>query len=395
VLLAVCAVSSFAQTDAGVPAAAPPSDPVVVKIAMGKGITVSKGEALSMTVRARFQIRDVATIQDTAVSNEFSLRTARLFIHGKVLSPKLCYFVQLALGQNDFEAGITSPVFDAFVEWTGWRDLNIKAGQFFVPFDRARTIREVALQLVDRQQVITELGMDRDLGIALSSQDLFGWGGRLSYTLGFFGGQGKNRVLPEKNPGFLYTARVAFRPMGAFDDDVEADIERSVNPHLSVGLAFAYNQNTLRAKGVIGPIYTLKGFDQLHLAADVVFKWRGFSLLAEVIMRQANEPFHDGETASGAPLREWSRSGWGYLVQAGYMVTPNLEVAARWDQVRFISGDPALSQLAQTQGREFGAGLNWYFNGHLAKVQADYTIRFGDGSVAPTHMARAAIDVSF
>ncbi|HEY0883410.1 MAG TPA: porin [Archangium sp.] len=377
------------------PAAAPPSDPVVVKIAMGKGITVSKGEALSMTVRARFQIRDVATIQDTAVSNEFSLRTARLFVHGKVLSPKLCYFVQLALGQNDFEAGITSPVFDAFVEWTGWRDLNIKAGQFFVPFDRARTIREVALQLVDRQQVITELGMDRDLGIALSSQDLFGWGGRLSYTLGLFGGQGKNRVLPEKNPGFLYTARVAFRPMGAFDDDVEADIERSVNPHLSVGLAFAYNQNTLRAKGVIGPIYTLKGFDQLHLAADVVFKWRGFSLLAEVIMRQANEPFHDGETASGAPLREWSRSGWGYLVQAGYMVTPNLEVAARWDQVRFISGDPALSQLAQQQGREFGAGLNWYFNGHLAKLQADYSIRFGDGSVPPTHMVRGVIDVSF
>ncbi len=383
-----------AEPDAGVVAEAPKAEPVVVKIAMGKGLTVSKGEGLSMNIRARIQLRDVVSVQGAAVANELSLRTARLFISGKVLSPDAGYFVQLALGANDFETGISSPVFDAYLEYTGWRDVQLRAGQFFVPFDRARTIREVALQMVDRQQVITELALDRDLGIVISSQDLFGWGGRVTYALGFFGGQGKNRVTPEKKPGFLYSARIAIKPMGAFDDDVEADLDRTPHPHLAIGVAAAFNQDTSRQKSLSGTVFTLGGFDTVHLAADVVFKFKGLSLLAEALMRQATVAMHEGEL-NGAPLKEYSRSGWGYLVQAGYLVTSRVEITARWDQLRFLAGDPALATLVAQQGRELGVGLNVYLNGHQGKIQGDYSLRFGEGSVAATHLVRVALDVSF
>jgi hypothetical protein len=371
-------------TDAGV------VDEIVVKVAPGKGLTVSRGEALSMNVRARVQLRDAVTIEPKTLSNELALRTARLVISGKVLHPKFQYSLQLALAPNDFETGNPSPVFDAWVEYVGWRDVQVRVGQFFVPFDRARTIREFALQLVDRPQVVSELTLDRDMGVVLSSSDLFGLGGRLGYSLGFFSGQGKNRVTPEKNPGFLYLARLSFKPMGAFDDDVEGDLERSATPHLALGAAVAFNQDTARQKSTTGAVLTLGGFDQLHVAGDLVFKWRGVSLLAEVVLRQANAPFHENETT-----REYSRSAWGYLVQAGWLVHPHVEVAARWDQLRFIAGDPALEAQIRTQGREVGAGVNVYLNGHLAKVQADWALRFGEPGSTPTHFARLAVDVSF
>jgi hypothetical protein len=367
--------------------------PVTVTLAMGRGLTVAKGDALSFNVRGRVQLRDVVTIAD-ATSNELSLRTARFVFSGKVLSPDVQYLVHLGFGANDFEAGVPSPVLDAYVDYTGWRDLQLRVGQFFVPFDRARTIREFALQLVDRQQVVQELNLDRDLGLVASSQDLFGWGGRLAYSLGFFSGEGRNRVAAIKDPGFLYVARVSVKPFGAFDDDVEGDLTRTPHPHLAVAVAAAYNQSTSRQKSTFGNTLTLGGFDQLHLDADVVFKFHGFSLLAEALLRQANAPMHEA-VVNGATVREYSRSAWGYLVQAGYMLTDQVEVAARWDQLRFLGGDPTLATLAQQQGRELGAGVNVYLNGHLAKVQADWAVRFGEGAAPPTHVARVMLDVSF
>jgi hypothetical protein len=362
---------------------------VNVTIAPGRGLTVA-GERAAMTVRARVQLRDVVSASGSDLTNELAIKTARLHFSGFVWTKELTWALQLALATNDFESGNPSPIFDAYVESTHLRDANVRVGQFFVPFDRARTVREFALQLVDRQQVVTELSLDRDMGMSISSKNLFGLGGRLHYALGLFGGQGRNRAVAEKAPGFLWTARVAVKPMGDFDDDVEGDLERSPTPHLAVGLAAAFNKNTNRQRSTTGAVFTLGGFDQTHLAADAVFKFHGVSVLAEVLARSANEPLHERDG-----VREYSRSAWGYLVQAGVMVHPNVEVAARWDQLRFLSGDPALATLVQTQGREVGAGVNVYLNGHLAKAQLDWAMRFGAPGAPLTHSWRLVIDATF
>jgi hypothetical protein len=385
-----------AVADAGVDDLGQVPDKVVVSVDIGRGVTVSHGEALSMNLRGRVQLRDSVTVTaaDGATTNELALRTARIYIQGRVLSPDLQYFLQLALGANDFETGIASPIFDAYVEYLGWRDLQLRAGQFLVPFDRARTIRDFALQLVDRAQMVGELSLDRDLGLTVSSQDLFGLHGWLGYSLGIFGGQGKNRFGPEKPPGFLYLARLTLRPWGPFDDELEGDLQRLPRPRLAVGGSVAFNQDSWRQKSTTGNVLTLGGFDELHAAGDVVFKFAGFSFMAEAMLRQANAPFHEG-VVSGAKVREYSRSAWGYLVQASYLATERVELVARWDQLRFLGGDPALATLVRQTGRELGAAVNVYLNGHLGKVQADWMARFGDGQVAPTHQVRLALDVSF
>jgi hypothetical protein len=387
---------------APLPAEPPRADrgsPATFTGAPGRGITVATEDGrLSLNLRGRIQVRDTASFQPRPTTNELNVKTVRLVFSGHTLTPDVRYNLQLALGGNDFEAGSSSPIFDAWVEYTGLRDLNVRVGQFFVPFDRARTIREFALQLVDRPQVIGELTLDRDVGLSFSSADLLGQGGRLAYNLGVFGGEGRSRFGGTRQ-GLLYVGRLALRPFGAFDDDVEGDLQRLDRPRLALGVAGAYNQRTTRQRSTTGSALALGGVDYGHAAADAVFKYAGLSVLAEAVWRGSPTAFREGEAggaAGGAPVREWTRSGWGYVLQAGYMVTGAVEVVGRWDQLRAGGEtDPALLRLAHQQGREVGAGANVYLNGHALKLQGDWAFLFGRDPTQGRHAVRLQLDASF
>jgi hypothetical protein len=360
----------------------------------GKGLTVRRqDDSFSLTLRVRLQVRDTVTVAGET-TNELAIRTTRLVAQGHALTPDLRYFFQFAFGPSDFEPNGPSPLFDAWAEYVGVRDAQVRVGQFFVPFDRARTIREHALQLADRQQLIYELNLDRDVGLMVSSNDLFGLGGRLAYALGVFGGQGRNRTAAEKL-GFLWVGRLSVRPLGPFDDDVEGDLDRSPRPRLAFGVAAAYNENTNRQRSTTGTTFVLGDFDYTHAAADLVFKHHGFSFLGEALLRHTAASDRVG-VVDGAEVREWSRSGYGYLAQAGLMLSRHVEIAARWDEL-FASGptDPALVQQTYRQGREAGAGLNLYLNGHYLKLQGDFTRRFGETSAGAVSIARVQFDGTF
>ena len=371
--------------------AAPPS----VTAEPGKGIVVKAADGrYSFGVRARIQLRSTYVHFGDSDTSETQVRTLRLSVAGNVLSPDIKYTVQLAFGGNDFETGSSSPIFDAYVDYTRFRDLNVRVGQFFVPFDRARTIREFALQFVDRQLAVRELNLDRDIGVMISSSNLFGLSDVLSYQLFLGGGDGKNRFTAY-SAGPITTLRLTVRPFGAFDDDQESDLTRADKPRLAVGVAGAYNYRTSRAQSTFGTAYANGTANYTHLAADAVFKYRGFSLLAEGLWRKANVDVLE-KTVNGTVTREPTRSGHGYFVQAGYLLNKELEVTARWDKL-FSRGptDPALVTLVRTQGKQLGGGLNLYLNGHAFKVQGDYFYIFGSSGVDARHQARLQLDASF
>jgi len=378
--------------------------PTVV-LGFGKGLTVTSADKkFQATFRSRVQLRE--TFQHDGDkdlnTNEVQVKTLRLFSSGYVLMPELKYTVQLAFGSADFEKDSASPIFDAFVEYVKIRDLNVRVGQFFVPFDRARTIREFALQFVDRQGVVRELTLDRDVGVMFSSSDLFGLDGKLAYNLFVGGGDGRNRVADSKNangpqkPGVIGIARVIVRPMGPFDDDQEGDLTRSEKPRLAIGAASGYNLSSNRDKSTFGNTFNGGTFNYLHAAADLVLKWHGLSLLTEAVLREANKKQNTGKDATGAPVPEYSRSGWGYFVQAGQMVTDKVELTARWDDLRAKKGtDPAFVKQVDASGRQVGGGVNVYLNGHFFKLQTDYFFIFGDDTGKATHAARLQLDASF
>jgi hypothetical protein len=386
------------------PVAAPaPSDVPSFSAVQGKGLVATSGDKrFQIGFRPRVQLRETLQKDDNQTQLESQVRTLRLTIQGYALTPDLKYLIQLAFGAGDFDNGNASPIFDAFVEYTKLRDLNVRVGQYFVPFDRARTIREFALQFVDRQGVVRELTLDRDVGIMVSSQDLFGLGGRLAYHAFVGGGDGRNRIADTKNkygpqsPGVLVVGRLIARPFGPFDDDQEGDVTRSATPHLAVGIAGAYNVSSDRDKSTYGATYTLGTFNYVHAAADLVFKWRGFSLLAEALYRDANKAEHTG-VVDGKMVTERSRSGYGYFAQVGQMLTCQLELTARAETLKGTNRAEGrvLKELARVSGRQIGGGLNLYLNGHAFKIQSDYFYVFGNDFSKGGHVARLQLDASF
>ena len=385
-----------AEPEAPVEVAEPEPEPPTFAVTArpGRGVTFAVGEDYALTLRPRISLRDTITVRPDA-ANEINVKTLRLWIQGHVFSPETRYGIQLAMGGNDFEAGSSSPIFDAYFDFSQVRDANLRVGQFFVPFDRLRTIREFALQSVDRAVAITELTLDRDVGVHLYSNDLFGKDGKLGYSLGLFGGEGRNRFGAQE-PGFLYTARLSYRPFGAFDEDSEGDLARRASPKLMIGTAFAYNQNARRVRGTTGPTLALANTDYLHFAIDTSFKWRGFAFLGEVVLRGSTTNVRFGVDEDGDPFTQTPARALGYVVQASYAFIPEFELWGRWDEVRTPwNTDATLDTLVAARGRELAGGVNYYVNGHAFKIQLDVQHAFGDTFDSGTSVVRVQLDATF
>jgi phosphate-selective porin len=290
----------------------------------------------------------------------------RLLFQGDIFGPRLNYYIQLGFSNGDTEPDLRLPLRDATVFWAPLRDLNVRFGQMKVPFGRQRVVSSSAMQMVDRALAVGELNLDRDVGVVLFSRDFLGLGRRLQYHLGVFGGDGRNRMTGEY--GMLFVGRVQLQPFGEYDDLVEADVQRRRNVRAALGFSAAYNQNSRRARSTFGDTFQ-RGFDQAHLCVDVQLKWAGFFLQAEWLYRRASEDFHDlGVDAAGRMLREASRSGAGYYVQAGYLTAPGIELGARWGEVYPFGG----TSPAFRRSRELGVSLSWYVQRHDLKFQADH-----------------------
>lgn len=387
--------------EAGAAQAEPAPSGFEVSGAPGRGVTLET-EDLSLNLRSRIQLRyqaDVAAPDDDGerdVLQTVNVGTARLLLSGHLLEPELTYAVQLAVAGRDFRDGATSPLYDAFLDWKAHRDLSVRAGQSFVPFDRLRTIRELALQMADRPRPVAELTLDRDVGITVYSDTFLDDDSPLAWRIGAFGGGGTN-LTTAKEPGGLFVGRVELRPLGPIDDDSEGDHERRDFPGLALGAGAAVNANTNRARSTTGA--TLGGVtDFAHAAADLVFKWKGFALEGEVLYRGASTRAIVSRDDDGATVVERTRSAGGWVVQASYTFDPPFEVVGRLSRITPLGAtDPAFVAELAARGQELGAGLNYYVNGHRLKVQADWIalappeLDLGEAQ----HVAHLLLDATF
>lgn len=362
---------ALADETAGAPA------PSRTEATFGKGATFMSGdERFTLQMRARAQLRYTATREDEGdgVTNEFVVRRLRLLFRGRFFDPTLEYYIQLGLSYQDMEPDRLVPVRDAYVTWSPLRDLNFRFGQMKVPFALQRRVSSGSMQFPDRSLVMSELNLDRDTGMTLFSNDLFGLGSRLGYQLGVFGGDGRNRTFADA--GVLTVARLQFKPFGGFDELVEGGFERAEAPKLMVGAAAAYNAGTRRSQSTIGDVYTHARFDYTHLEADGTFRWKGLTLQAEWLYRRADKNEVATTLDDGSVLKELSRSAWGAYVQGGYAWSEHAELVARYGELHPL--DAAAGNAAKLRQKELGVGLNWYGQGHDFKVQSDLFRVSGD-----------------
>lgn len=358
-----------AHAQASAPPASEPDATARVTARAGDGVTFHTGDDLfSLNLRVRAQLRGELVEQPDDGQGPAArayVRRMRLAFKGHAWTKDLTYAVQLSFSTLDQEPDQYNPLRDAYVTYRAHRDFELRAGQMKVPFGKQRVISSSSLAFPDRSIIISELSLDRDVGAQVFSSDLFGLGHTLGYHVGIFGGDGRNRISTRS--GVLAVARVVYEPFGEFDDLVEADHDRLSRPRLSIGLGGAFNENTRRPRSVIGEPYEVADFDYLHGAADVMFKWSGFYLLSEFLVRHTKREAFTGDVG-GTPVTEYSRSAWGAFAQAGQMFTEHFEVVGRYSRIQpFDTADPSLHLT-----NELGAGVNFYLSRHDLKLQFDY-----------------------
>ena len=326
-----------------------------------------------------------------------NIGTARLWFSGHAFRPELTYMIQLAVAGRDFRDGATSPIFDAFIDWKLHRDFSIRAGQFFVPFDRLRTVREFALQMADRPVPALELTLDRDTGITLYSENFLAKESPVAWRLSVFGGGGTN-LTTAREPGALLVGRLELRPVGKIDDDSEGDLDRRKKPAVALGGGFAANYNTNRLRSTTGATFAGGTTDYLHAAADLVFKWRGFAFQSEYLWKHASNDRILSTDEDGSPRTEYTRSGQGIVFQGSYTFDPPVEIVGRFSRLYAFGGtDPKLVSEVASRGQEIGVGLNYYFNKHKMKLQADWIARMPHGFdfEQASHVAHLQLDATF
>lgn len=343
----------------------PPAGGGATDAGLGRGVTIrsSDGQA-SLNLRVRVQVR--ATVGDGAevdATTEIAIRRMRVVMQGNALGPALTYYVQLSFANLDSEPDLRLPLRDAYVTWNPAGSLNVRVGQMKVPFSRQRVVSSSALQLVDRSIVVSELNLDRDVGLQVFSRKVAG-SDRVGYAVGVFGGEGRNRL--GRAAGLLYSARVETWPLGPFDDMVESDQNRRPAWRLAVAGNVGYNQRTNRPRSTIGLPYAAGDFSYRHAAVDAVLKGHGWSLQGEWMRRRADA---DSRlvVVSGQPSTIVSRSASGAYLQVGRMVGRRLELSGRTSLLVPDAGtDPALARATERT-----AGVSYYVSNHDLKVQAD------------------------
>ncbi len=376
---------------------------IAITGSVGNGLTVKVGDAFSLNLRSRIQLRyqlNIPPADAMGVQNPqqtVNVGTLRLWFSGHFVRPEYTYMIQLALAGRDYREGAVSPIYDAYLDFKFHRDFNLRVGQFFVPFDRLRTVREWALQLADRPRPVSELTLDRDVGIVIYSDKFLGNNSPFAWRLGAFGGGGTNLSLG-KEPGALLLARLELRPLGTIDDDVEGDLDRRRDPRLAIGVAVVHNLNTNRLRSTTGTTFLGGTTDYTHFTADLVFKWLGFALQGEFLWKSASNDVIASTAPDGMARREFTRSGYGWIVQASYLFDPPVELVGRMSGLYAnATTDPAYITEANTRGYEVAAGANYYFNGHRMKLQIDWIARVSSAYdfTRADHVLHAQLDTTF
>ena len=145
-----------------------------------------------------------ATLKEGDNDNSFSLRMIRISVGGRILND-FEWKLQGQVNGNTSKLGDSPRMVDAFVEWQRYNWMQVKVGQFKIPFTFENPMNPIDQGFMGYAQVVSKLsgfsdrsGMHssngRDIGIQIQGDLLPNAKGRsmLHYQIGVFNGQGIN-----------------------------------------------------------------------------------------------------------------------------------------------------------------------------------------------------------
>ncbi len=345
--------------------------PTVQRIEWRDGKTrITLGNNFYMELSNRIQPRftyempdDSVTLPGTEAAGDgkpsFRIRRAKLKFEGWFYKPTLEYEFQ-ANWTDVVNTPAAQIVEDANIDWdiSKKKAFRVRFGQFKAPFGRQQLTSSGSQQFVDRAIQDARLNDARETGLAL-------WGtlltNKIDWRVMASNGNGRSQVLND-NAKFLYTGRVMWQAIGNTRMNqwgsgallTEGDLGDSVNgPLLALAGQFSNNDRHFATTG--------NDLKNTTWALDYTFKYKGFATVGEYGDRKS-EP----ETG-----REFHDKG--LLLQASYAFkAPGIPGASFWELAfRYAKVDP--SSIVDNNDRdEIGGALNYYYNRHNLKIQADY-----------------------
>jgi len=177
-------------------------------------------------------------------------------------------------------------------------------------------------------------------------KDMFEW------AVGWFNGNGVMQKTND-NTKYQFDARLMFSPWGSAGYS-ESNFKYFDEPRLSLGINFEHDDRRLvDVKG--GDYYA--GMKHETLGYDLAFKWKILSLYAEYFDR----------TNTDRDILSSQYDDDGFAAQIGVFAIPKkLEFVART-----ATFDPD-QDFVNDNHKETGFGVNWFWNKHKHKIQADY-----------------------
>jgi len=371
----------------------------------GKGLVnvVAKDSSFSLKFAARFQSLYTSSWDFADNENlengvsQFSIRRARLKFEGFAYSPKLTYKIELGLSNRDvsgasvFTSNSPRIILDAVLKWNFYENFELWTGQTKLPGNRERVISSANLQTVDRSLVNGEYNIDRDMGMQLHHFINVGENVLVREAFAISQGEGRN-VTTENLGGLQYTGRLEVLPLGDFDDYSGTDLKREQTPKLSIGATYDHNERAVRTRSNSGSYMTTDtGYFQTDINTfflDGIFKYKGFSAMAEYANRTADEAV--AVNSDGTPTGKVVEVGDGFNMQAGYLFKNNFEVVGRYSQVTLdeqITGEAIENQ--------YTFGISKYIVGHKLKIQTDVSLDDFEDNMDNSLEYRLQIDLHF
>ena len=345
----------------------------------GKGLfnLVGQDSSWTMKIGARMQFLAISNWEDGAANeSNFLVRRARLKFDGYAFSPKLKYKLELGLSNRDisgaskYTSNAPRYILDAVIKWNFYENFELWFGQTKLPGNRERVISSANLQQVDRSLLNKRFNIDRDLGIQIRHH--FNLSDNFIVKEIFSIAQGEGRNITTGNlGGYQYTGRIELLPFGNFiskGDYKGSDLKRETTPKLALGTSYDYNSNAVKTRSNQGSyMETDIGFFETNITTlflDAMFKYKGFSFMAEYANRDAENPF--AKNSDGSLTGDIVQVGNGLNLQTGYILKNDWEVSGRYTNIEL---DKAIT--GKNQEQQYTLGVSKYIVGHSLKVQSD------------------------
>ncbi len=362
--------ATLAAGTAAAAVADPSPTPAGITVVHEDGATTLTLSNAEITLSNRLQFRFIDEIPAGSVrlpgtteagqsKPSFRIRRAKTSLEGWFWKKELTYEIQLSWAGPEAGASTQSPLEDALLTWDASKKgaFVITIGQFKVPFGRQEMTSSGKMQFADRSLLNAEFTRGRDVGVQFHGRLAKD---KIEYFAGFFNGNSASRISND-NTKLQYNARVSFEPLGkvAYSETAFEGWDKPL-----VAIAGQFESNDLSGAT------NLTDLNTTILGADLVYKYKGFSLFAEYFNRKRSPEAVSGQgsAVSGpAALSSGSFHSNGYNVEAGFFLKRDkVQVAAR-----FAGYDPT-DAVASNSHTEKGAALNYFVLKHTLKIVADF-----------------------